>query len=82
MITYQEDGSFYTKDVIVTENYYQDPNDPTHYIPKFEPCKHRTFECRTGTCGRKWGIWQCRLFKNTITVSVCRTCEKREATGV
>jgi hypothetical protein len=75
------DGSLLFKTPIpfFTNSYYQDPLNPLHYIPKYEPCTRRRFELKTLPCGRCTGVWRCEKFQRSTSVSECEACHEREA---
>jgi hypothetical protein len=60
---------------ITTGSYYVNPDNPLHYIPKYEPCSHRRFELKTLSCGKCTGIWKCDLLKTTTSVPECNRCK-------
>lgn len=73
-----DDGSIlFDKDATIQiSTYYQDPDNPRRYIPKFQPCKQRRFELKVLECGKKFAIWKCDLFCKTISVQECQKCKE------
>jgi hypothetical protein len=74
-----EDGSilFDAPFIFVTNSYSQDPDDPRHYIPKYDSCRHRRFELKTMSCGRQACLWKCDLFNRSTSVPECRACNEK-----
>ncbi len=75
-----KDGSFRVKQQlpIVPQHYHQDPIDPLHYIPNFEPCIHRHRPEKRTPCGKTiLGGNSCKLINQLITVGICQECNER-----
>ena len=76
-ITVNVDGTLMVDEPhkFVTKSYSPDPNDPHHFIPKFEPCQFRRLELRVMNCGRRNAYWHCDLYKRHTCVTECQQCE-------
>jgi hypothetical protein len=61
-----------------TKSYYQDPENPLRYIPKYQPCVRRRIELATLPCGRCTGNWRCDKFNRGTSVPECEACDARE----
>lgn len=73
----QEDGSllFETPILFVSANYAQNPDNPCHYIPKYDVCKFRRKELTILKCGKTNVDWSCSKFTKMVNVAICRSCE-------
>ena len=50
-----------------------DPNDPSHFLPKYPPCGYRRLS--TGTKqGRPWCKIHCLLFEEVVDHQTCVDC--------
>ena len=77
-ITLQADGSLIIDGPLTRPlfAYYQDPENPNRYIPKFEPCKHRENRCKMSPCKQHCTLrWHCIAFNKTVTPTDCKDCE-------
>lgn len=51
---------------------------PNNFVPKFQPCKYRSFVFKKESCGKIIGTWRCSLLNETVSVQFCNKCVKRE----
>lgn len=50
-----------------------DPNDPTHFVPKYAPCRYRRLTQGTNK-GRPFVKIHCLLFEDVVDAETCQTC--------
>ncbi len=75
------DGSllFESPPTIALKGYYQDPDNPLHFIPKFQPCTYRENKCRVGACSKTViFLWTCSLKKIQVSTDICGSCNERK----
>ena len=60
-------------------NYTRDPKDEYLFHPNFPTCSLRVIENKHGPCGKITGQrWACKSSGDTVSVSVCNSCNERE----
>ncbi len=50
-----------------------DPDDPTHFLPKYKPCRYRRLSQGTHK-GRPWCKIHCLLFEEVVDAQTCVDC--------
>jgi len=59
-------------------NFIADTNDPYIWHAKFPECPNLMFKNMITKCGKMYGAWWCKEYKETTTVKECNGCEKRQ----
>lgn len=81
IITLLDDGSllFDSPPDILLRQYRIDPDNPLHFIPKFEPCTYRQNKCKVSPCQKRlMALWTCELKQIQVSTDICESCNERK----
>lgn len=82
IITLLDDGSllFESPPNILLKQYRVDPDNPLHFIPKFESCTYRENKCRISNCRKSLVVlWTCSLKNMQVCTDICERCNERKS---